>query len=220
LEKIKSGKLDGIPEGVSQKDITANDNADKLASIAAEQFKLPETITTPYVFQVKRVKRIQIRLTTVAMYLPKREHKKDCVPTPNVAINKDIALAETSHTLISVNNRYKCSVCKNSFRRDDKGFKHWLTTECIKPIQETDQSHFVPIKVNTQLHLGNNTVHSSHNIYDYRGVIYCNTCGARTGQDQMRYLGRQCSTPGPGGRALLQAISSNRLPPGINSWPK
>ena len=220
-EKIKCGKLKQIPEGVSPKDISANDKADEYAAIAAEQFKLPEIITTPYVFQVKRIKRIQKRLTTIALYLPKREYKKECIPTEEkVIINKNTALAETSHTLTCVNNRYKCSVCKNSFRRDDKGFKHWLTTQCIQPTQETDTFQHVPIKVNTQLHLGNNTVHSSHNIYDYRGIIYCNVCGARTGQDQMRYLGKQCTTPGPGGSALLLAISSNRLPPGIKTWPK
>ena len=171
-------------------------------------------------FQVKRVKRIQIRLTTIALYLPKRDNKKETDKVDKVIINKEVAVAETTHTLSCVNNRYKCTVCLNSFRRDDRGFKHWLISECIKPSVESESAQIVPVKINTQIHLGNNTVHSSHSVYDYRGIIYCNICGARTGEDQMRYLGKQCLPPGPGGRALLQAISSNRLPPGVKSWPK
>jgi len=218
-EKLDSGELQALPEGVSMRDVLANDNADQLAAKAAEEFKLPINITTPYIFQVKRIKKIQVRLTTIGLYLPQRDKRKED-KEPKVTINKDNALAETSHNIIQVNNRYKCTVCLNSFRRDDKGFKHWLITQCVKPSNESIISLHTPVKVNTHIHLGNSTVHTSHNMYDYRGIMYCNVCGARTGMDQMRYLSKQCQPPGPGGKALLLAIAKNKLPAGLKEWPR
>ena len=54
-------------------------------------------------------------------------------------------------------------------------------------------------------------------IYIY---VYCNTCGARTGTNQIRNLGAQCGPPGPGGLAVLRAIQSGKKPPGLTEWPE
>ena len=58
-EKLSKDEITDLPEGVSMFDVTANDHANYLAGKAAGLVQLPNAITAPYIFNVKRIKHIQ-----------------------------------------------------------------------------------------------------------------------------------------------------------------
>ena len=217
-EKLKSGEIANLPDGVTDFDVTANDHADDLAGKAAAACELPDATTTPYLSQVQRVKHIQKRLTTIAMYLPAREKKHEATKPPVVPRPNRVALlASSSHSIITNGSRYTCTVCKSSFSSSDPGCNHWLSTQCLAPML-SPQEH-VPARFEGPVHIGNRISHFSHDLYSYRGIIYCNTCGARSGINQIRNLGSQCEPSGSGGQAVLRAIELEKNPPGGTEWP-
>ena len=160
-EKISSGEIACLPASVTDFDITSNDHADMLAGKAAAKCQLPNAITVPYILEVTRLKHIQKRLTTIAMYLPERANREVMPkPLPVPRANRDALLLNTTHTISVNSDRYSCSVCKSSFKYTDPGCRHWLTTQCLVPPNQ-DMLHISSILSN-QLHLGNRISHLSH----------------------------------------------------------
>ena len=152
------------------------------------------------------------------MYLPARSKKEEAPKAPTIPrVKRDVLLSQSSHTITMSGNRYTCTVCKNSFKATDPGCWHWLATRCIPPIFQSRQH--APAKFNGSVHIGNRVSHISHNLYCYRGIIYCKECGARTGNNQIRNLGSACEPPGTGGLAVLRAIELGKKPPGVKEWP-
>ena len=132
-------------------------------------------------------------------------------------------LNNTSHMIEINSNRIRCSVCNNSFSTSDPACKHWLTTNCSKsptPHVHSTQLQCVPIPTLQPIHLGNQLSHSSHTLFNYRGLVYCNKCGARSGKDQIRYLAKQCNPPTLAGSRTLADIQSDVLPAGLSEWPQ
>jgi hypothetical protein len=76
-----------------------------------------------------------------------------------------------------------------------------------------------PIKVDESLHRGNADTHSSHTLFSFRGLIYCNRCGARAGASQVRLLAKPCDAPGQHRNQVLKCINCNNLPNGVLKWP-
>ena len=216
--KIASGEIACLPSNVSDFDITSNDHADVLAGKAAAKCQLPNAITVPYILEVTRLKHIQKRLTTIAMYLPERT-KSEVAPKPSPVprVNRDVLLLNTTHSITICNDRYTCTVCKSSFKYTDPSCKHWLSVQCSIPLVQ-DAIH-IPICFPNQVHLGNRISHVSHSLCSYRGLIYCKTCGSRTGNNQLRNLGAQCEPPGTAGAKLLRAINAGKMPHGVIVWP-
>ena len=163
------------------------------------------------------IEHIQKKLTTIAMYLPLREKQEVTKPAVVPRITGEELLTTTSHNISINGNQYSCTTCLSSFSVIDPGCKHWLSIQCVAPASPV-QDH-KPTKFNDSVHLGNRTSHSSHDLFKYRGIIYCNTCGARAGTNQIRNLGTQCEPPNEGGRRVLSAIKLGKMPPGITEWP-
>ena len=165
-----------------------------------------------------RIKQIQKRLATIGMYLPERRKKPEAVAERVLPKKRDQLLSETSHSIVMKNDRYYCAVCKNSFRIKDPSMKHWLALQCKAPSESLDTHK--PVKLNASIHIGNRVTHSSHYLCSFRGVVYCNTCGARAGSNQIRHLGTQCEPPTAGGLIVLRAIANGQMPPGVTEWPE
>ena len=159
-----------------------------------------------------------MRLATILLYLTNRVTipKTKVETTPSV--KHDTLLLNTSHTIACSKNRYACTVCQSNFHRTDSGFKTWLQTECIPVGTPTHPDQPRPLLEDDALHIGNNVTHSSHTLYLYRGVIYCNKCGARSGTNQIRYLAKPCE-PHVTGQAVIDRINAGKLPKGLTHWP-
>ena len=172
-------KEDGkeLPEGVSQFDVDANDTADKLAGEAARRAQLPDAVAWLPIYYTKLVVDIQRRLATILINLPKREYeKKPKAEKSRESLNQ--LLLSTKHKIECVNNRLTCRVCLNSFATSDPACKQWLKGHCVVLSDDAPQFKHIRIQDDASIHLGNKQLHSTHNVYSYRGPLYCLKCGA------------------------------------------
>jgi len=77
----------------------------------------------------------------------------------------------------------------------------------------------IPLKYE-EVHGGDNTSHSSHILYVYRGLVYCNRCGVRSGRLGLRKLAKPCSPSSEYGVQSLKALRLGQNPPPILvHWP-
>ena len=60
--------------------------------------------------------------------------------------------------------------------------------------------------------------HHSHRLFVYRGLVYCNKCGAR-GPSRLNKLADACEPPSADGQRMLNAVRAGVVPPGLDSWP-
>ncbi len=70
-----------------------------------------------------------------------------------------------------------------------------------------------------ELHLGNRTTHSSHNLNIFRGLVFCSKCGARSGRLGFKLLANKCLPPKGYGLASLYSLREGKLPPNLSRWP-
>ena len=129
-------------------------------------------------------------------------------------------MSSTTHRIVRNANRVYCTVCMSNFALGDPSCKHWLQTACPGKSCTSSSTDHKPIKVDLSLHRGNSNTHISHEIFSFRGLIYCNRCGARAGKKQFRLLAKPCTTITAYGEHVLNSIRNNKLPTGLNIWPE
>ena len=122
--------LDVLPEGVSEFDVLANDQADEYAKVAARLVQVPKSVAADLISVVDLTRKVQRRLATILVNLPNRITRKSDKISRQVRPPLDDLLARTSHKLVKSGNRYSCSVCLNNFSARDASLKHWLQTAC------------------------------------------------------------------------------------------
>ena len=133
---------------------------------------------------------------------------------PRVKLNQ--LLSETKHCIVYSANRVTCNACMNSFSTTDSACKSFLQNECV-PIATPRFSH-IQLDNSSPLHIGNQTIHCSHNIFKYRGLVYCLKCGS-VGTKQIRLLAKQCEPPNNSRKFTLSNILAGKLPYGLVKWP-
>ena len=72
------------------------------------------------------------------------------------------------------------------------------------------------------LHIGNLSIHHTHKINTFKGLIYCRVCGARAGTFAagfLKLLAKPCTFPGSYGKDNMKRLSEGRLPRGVPFWP-
>ena len=110
-----------------------------------------------------------------------------------------------------------CTRCKCAFFKNDPSARHWLSTQCPAIGSDTDR----PTPICHSIHFNRQNSHSSHSLYTYRGLVYCNKCGCRA-LTQLRKLGHPCEpplNPYSYGSISLAAIRAGKLPPNLTQWP-
>ena len=71
-----------------------------------------------------------------------------------------------------------CARCSQSYHRKREYISKWLMTDCPMLHSDEDRPRPLPLEL---LHIGNLSIHHSHKINTFKGLIYCRTCGARAG---------------------------------------
>ena len=212
---------DGVkvrPSSTSDLDIEGNDKADHLADTAATFFKVPDHATKKYIRYAKLVTTIQQRLATIILYLPKRDRTFEEKAVATKESIHDI-LSKTSHKISYVKDRYECSSCLSTFKMSDPSAKHWLKTMCSNNVPLAEVTIHKPIKIDNPIHIGNQTSHHTHDLYKYKGVVYCNKCGCY-GVKKFTLLSKQCEAPKAAGERVLHCIEHDIPPGGLLSWPE
>lgn len=218
---LGKGEDDPRPSNVSHFDVMSNDQADEYASKAAEEVQLPKPVAVNHIYYVNLVGKIQRRLATILLNLPTRlknkEPKKEVAPR----VKLDYLFEHTSHDLVHLAQRVRCTKCLNSFSLNDPACKVWLRLACT-PASTSRSSSFrvFPIQLAEPIHIGNQISHMSHKLCSYRGFLYCANCGCRAGGNQIRNLARRCEPPSSTGEHTLSCISDGQLPPGLLEWPE
>jgi len=213
---------DKRPDDVSHLDVLANDRADHYAGIAAESVQVSDPIATNHIYYIELVKTIQRRLAIILINLPQRSSAKNQKPEKKPRVKLQSLISDSRHRISQKRNRLFCSVCKCNFSVGDPACKRWLQTDCQYnsevPVSASSSTH-KPVKVQFSIHLGNSNTHSSHELYSYRGLVYCNKCGVRAGTAQIRLLAKPCSVMGDYGKQVLKCINNDKLPTGLDNWP-
>ena len=125
---------DERPPGVSLLDVRGNGHADGLAGKAAELALLPPSVSAPHVYYVSLVKRIQLRLATIVIYLPHRKHEQSSSKNPQTRrVDIQIIFDQSQHDIQRVDNRVSCSKCSNNFWIHDAGLRLWAQCPCPGP---------------------------------------------------------------------------------------
>ena len=94
--------------------------------------------------------------------------------------------------------------------------RQWIMSAC----PDIGKNHDRPQPMRFEaMHVGNNVVHVSHNMFMYKQLLYCNTCGFR-GSTSLRKLAYPCDKPTSAGLRALKQLKSGRLPTsGAKQWP-
>ena len=74
------------------------------------------------------------------------------------------------------------------------------------------------LDIDANIHRGNKAIHPSHNMFSYRGLLFCFKCGA-IGTNQVRLLSTQCVEATFTGQRTLRYILDGKQPPGLAKWP-
>ena len=186
---------DPRPEGVSVLDVLGNRHADRLAGIAAMAVQVPNSVSTSYIFYVNLVKKIQRRLVAITLNLPDQNNKAVDMPKPITEPAPPIAelIATSQHEIVVAKSLYSCRNCKSSFKRSDAGFRHWLQCGCV-PLHAASTSEAPRhVPMGNPVHMGSQVSHHSHSLFIYKGLVYCNVCGNRGSNNQIRKLAKPCS---------------------------
>ena len=109
-----------------------------------------------------------------------------------------------------------CTICKDNFRLKDESFLHWLAGQCVPAT--SSEGNRRSVIYNKHLHVGNQYVHFTHEMIDYKGFFYCKKCGSRA-TNLIRNLAKPCLPPGTAGKHVLRCIRADKLPPGLSQWP-
>ena len=204
-----------IPDHVTCTDIRANSIADEFAGEAAKTFKVPLNVSAPIIYYHNLTKRIQFRLIDILCHLPHRAKvhsiKLPKIPKPKL---EDI-IGNSTHVAFVSQGLVCCARCRQSFPKTGELCKRWLATTCPDIGQTTDQPIPIP---HYQIHIARGLTHHSHRMHMYRGLYFCNRCGA-IGEKRLNKLARQCETPTEAGSRNIRYIKNNKLPVGVPRWP-
>ena len=100
---------------------------------------------------------------------------------------------------------------------DDPTCKHWLTSHCLKNAIAPQVKH-IQLASDASIHIGNQVVHNSHNLFSYRGLLFCFKCGA-FGSKKLNLLSKQCEQATYTGERALKYIFRGDKPPSLTEWP-
>ena len=112
-----------------------------------------------------------------------------------------------------------CARCNQSYPRDHEYIRKWLTTDCPMLNSSIDKPRPIPLAL---LHVGSKSVHVSHKINIFRGLMYCRKCGCRASTQGVNFiekLSHPCAPPGPYGQDNLNRFALGKLPRRVVDWP-
>ena len=167
----------GVYTGFSSEDIQGNAHADALADEAAESARVPLNVSAPYLYYVSLTKKIQLGwpLSCYPYQTDPNPRKREVERRTNL----NTLFASTSHVLFEADSRVSCARCHSGMHKLNPSLKHWLSSGCPGIGNSSDRPILLKYE---EVHVGDNTSHSSHKLYVYQGLVYCKRCGVRSGR--------------------------------------
>jgi hypothetical protein len=212
-----------VPPDVSELDIIGNSFADDQAGFAAEAHVINLNASSVVLWYSFLATRIQKRNVCILASFDARKRGED-INKPEVILPKhpDPALLFpfSSHVPFFTESGFiRCARCNQSYHRKHEYVRKWLITDC--PMINSDADKPRPLALEL-LHVGNKSIHHSHQMNTFRGLVYCRVCGARVGKSAagfLRLLAKPCTCPGDYGKDNKKRLVEGRLPRGVKTWP-
>ena len=153
------------------------------------------------------------------MSLPSR-HMDLIIRPPRVRPEPlDSLLQRTAHSVRVSGSRATCWKCSSGYSKKDPAIRDWLQSPCIlHSVAASVYDRPVNLQADAPVHIGNQSIHHTHQMRQHKGFMYCKRCGSRAGT-KIRYLSKQCLPPSSYGQATIRAIQRDRLPPNLTDWP-
>ena len=133
-----------------------------------------------------------------------------------------ICSLETKHNIKQESEGMSCDIiCCSSFSKRDPACKEWRKARCVpKQVEPTVPQYLhIDLPVDTVIHIGDNTIHATHRLSKYKGLIYCKTCWALD-INQARYLAELCQPPKVTGLRNVMYMAAGKKPAGMSKWPE
>ena len=214
-----------IKFNVTTHDLYGNVLADALAGRAAKecQVSLQDSITLKWHYSV--VRKVQARavvLLTLVM-----QQRAAATLLPKCARPKRISVTgctlATSHTIALFGRTFHCLKCQSHSPADVDGIKRWLAAPCNPNMSLLRSLTFGTTKPTAVLadvvvHVGRQTLHSSHKLHVYKGLYFCGACGYHASAKAQK-LTKQCELISEEGIARVLRLRQGRLPSGLKCWP-
>ena len=109
---------------------------------------------------------------------------------------------KSQHVVVKQGKVYSCAKCNITYSKHDAGIRSWLAGLCAGYSAVSDAPTLIKY---TNIHVGRQDIHHSHNIYFFQGIYYCNTCGCRAAVKAVN-LAKKCEVAQAAGLAFLDAI--------------
>ena len=198
--------------------VFANTASDLLAGRGAELVEVCSGTSRDVVRKAQLLYAVQIRMVAVLKLLPQRHKVQKNVARRPKRQPLDEAATVSEHTIIfnSSGTRAHSLVCRASVATAATFVRDWMKSEC-KDKGAVANYTYKPIH-SSGMCIGKQTIHISHRIMQYRGLLYCRRCGHR-GPTRIDKLALCCEAPAKAGRSNLLAIAKGKLPQGMKEWP-
>jgi hypothetical protein len=209
----------------TDKDKYGNEQADRLAGQAAAMHIVSLTEAAQVMWSKSLVIKIQKRLVSVIMGLEKRPRPAKRLELPKPPNQLSMAALRSTHQLQEVGDHsYWCTSCKRLSPQHKQAKLQWLQAPCAPPPPQA-QGHR-PTRPDQQAQrrlAGSVQAHPSHDLQEYRGLFFCERCGAY-GSERVRRLAKPCQAPADSGpkahwRYAVLRIKRGQLPSGMAAWP-
>ena len=185
----------------------ANAMADTVADIGALLAETPMSAAAKVANIDNKVALVHNRMLAIAALTWAKRPPPNREPRPKQQARQEAyrqALGKTTHDIIknaaAKSKRLTCRRCLGSCQPQTA--TQWLITRCMgmQPAEGT---------------------HGSHSLDYFRGILFCISCGVYTASGHRKYhIKRLCpGRPTRSGKALLDAIRDQRLPPSFWEWP-
>ena len=205
-----------LPAWATSFHVTGNNEADKLAESAALRAQLDLNSVSKVKHYTYLVAKIQLRFATIICNLPHRQKAHHLKAVKVLPTSFEVLFNSSAHTLSEDEGVLRCASCKSSIHINSSNVKQFLTSDCINHVP---LSKYRPSKVGPPIRIGKQVTHHTHSLYNYRGFIFCNSCGF-TGRAKLHKLAAECTHHKTSyAKELLGKLAKGKLPRWLNKWP-
>ena len=198
VEKVPSHAPERLMEGKTPvTGYSANFVADILAGTGAERNQLPPSLLKTIDEVDKEARQVQRHLVGVLEWIGEQAE----LPKGSIILTKtlDQLKEQYEHQVAEEGEFLTCGLCKQGRHQDLA--RRWLRGVCRGLSPHSDQWH------------------RSHQMTVYRGVFYCQQCGAWTTTRSKKLVG-PCKYPTRGGQQALRDLARGIEPNGLRQgWP-
>ena len=126
-------------------------------------------------------------------------------------------MQRSTHVCYVQSDRLLCARCLSSVPiRNYNKCVHFLGFGCASIGSDTDR----PVPLSSDLvQIGKLDIHVSHKPLFFKGIIYCDKCGAMSQRKKLGNLASVCCPPTIYGNNNLDRLRKGNLPINVSAWP-